>query len=89
MAIELMTATRRKLLLLTAMCLLAVSVMGAANVTTELVAQPSEKKALITYLSTLSESLAFETESADREAWVDIAREKPVAFLKACTGSDQ
>lgn len=84
MAIELMSATKRKLLLVLTMCILAVCVMGAADVTSELVAQPTENEKALTYLRSLSHSLATETASEHRTAWQEMARKRPVSFLKAC-----
>lgn len=84
MAIELMSATKRKLLLLLSMCMLAVCVMGAADVTSELVAQPTENKKAFRCLRSLSHSLATETASEHRAAWQELARKRPVSFLKAC-----
>lgn len=89
MAIELITNTRKKLLILIVMCILAVSGMGAANVTNELVHQPTEKARAKQQITRIARSLAAETAGQQRNAWEQLANTKSISFLKACALSDK
>ncbi|MFO7821419.1 MAG: hypothetical protein R6V56_05130 [Lentisphaeria bacterium] len=88
MAIELMTKTRKKLLLLLVMCILAVSAMGAANVTTELVQQPTEKARAMQQINQIAGLLADETSPSRRGAWRQLANAEPITFMQACASPE-
>ncbi len=78
---------RKKLILLTALCAIALFVSAAGSVTNELLTRPEQRAQGRVKMRTLTEQLILDTSSPERAVWRHVATADPVSIITACTES--
>lgn len=76
---------RRKLMLLTALCAVAMLVIAAGNVTNELLTRPEQRRQAIMQMHGLTQGLVLDTAVTDRAEWERLAADDPAGMILACT----
>ncbi|MCF7854314.1 MAG: hypothetical protein K9N51_05915 [Candidatus Pacebacteria bacterium] len=76
---------KKKLIALTALCLVAFVASAATQVTNELMAQPEHQQRALANMRNWCNTIVLEMSAARRHEWQDTANSHPLTMVRACT----